>query len=171
MTVEMPNYTISKRVRGLWGKFSDWYGADVIAKQFGAIPPQEWCEAIDSIPTRDAMVKVLAEVRAKHVNWPPKFPEFDAIVTKVSRPAITGPSTQDRLCEFAVKNKSLTRAQLAAPWTYLYRGFPGLGGDPKDPRSHASADFAVTGVIIPADGDAPGYRVMVEDMQLGAQAA
>ncbi len=158
--------TISTRVHGVWEKFAGWYGADIIAKQFGKIPPQEWCEAIDSIPTRDAMARALAEVKAKYVTWPPRFPEFAAIVAKVSRPDMSGPSMQHQLAEFAATYKPLTRAQRAAPWTYLYRGHPGYGGDPKDPRNQASPDYAVTGVVIPADGDAPGYRIMVEDMQL-----
>lgn len=89
MTAPMPDYTITRRVHAVWKKLSDWYGADAIAKNFGAIPPREWCEAIDGIATRQVLDQVLAEVRAKHVIFPPRFPEFEAIVAKVARPAKT----------------------------------------------------------------------------------
>jgi hypothetical protein len=85
-----------------------------------------------------------------------------------SKPINTGPSLQDQLAAFVVKHYAhrLTARQISRPWTYLYRGFPGTGGDPKDFRSKPSDDFAVTGVVIPSDGDAPGLSVMAEEMRL-----
>jgi hypothetical protein len=43
--------------------------------------------------------------------------------------------------------------QLSMSWKYLYRGNPRTG-----------EGLETTGVVIAADGDAPGYRVMVMDM-------
>lgn len=83
--------------------------------------------------------------------------------------ATVGPSVQDQLSEFVCKYYAhrLTPNQLRSPWTFLYRGLPGKGGDPKDFHSKSSPDFAVTGVVIPADGDAPSIRVMAAEMQMG----
>lgn len=163
MTAEMPTYTISQRVRRFWKTFSDYYGADTIAKHFGGIPPQDWCEAIDSITSREAMTRVLADMRSKHVTFPPRFPEFDSIVTRVTRPAAVarGPSTEDRLAAHVLRHKSLTRVQLlSSHWTYLYRGNPRTG-----------EGLETTGVVIAADGDNPGYRVMAADLALESDAA
>lgn len=65
----------------------------------------------------------------------------------------------DQLADFALRTKPLTPRQWRG-WTFIYRGNSG------GPGIKPSADFAVTGLIIPPDGDAPGYRIMVEDMQL-----
>lgn len=83
--------------------------------------------------------------------------------------ANNGPSVQDQLAVFVTQHYAhrLTPWQLCSPWTYRYRGLPGVGGDPKDFRSKPSDDFAVTCVDIPADGDVPGIRVMVEEMKMG----
>lgn len=89
MTAQMPDYTITRRVHAVWKKLSDWYGADVIAKNFGAIPPREWCEAIDGIASRQGLDQVLSEMRAKHVIFPPRFPEFEALLARAARPAQT----------------------------------------------------------------------------------
>lgn len=158
MTAEMPTYTISARVRKFWKTISDWYGADVIAKHFGAIPPQEWCEAVDSIGSRELMAKVLGEVKSRHVTFPPRFPEFDAIVTRCCRPHRhdTGPSIETRLAEYVLKHKPLTRAQLiGGSWEYLYRG-----------NARTGEGLETTGVVIAPDGPNPGYRVMVADLAL-----
>lgn len=163
MTAEMPNYTISQRVRRFWKTFSDYYGADVIAKHFGAIPTQDWCEAIDSILTRDHMTRVLSDMRSKHTTFPPRFPEFDSIVARITRPQSVGhgPSVEDQLDAYVLKHKQLTRPQLLRTyWTYLYRG---------NPRSGEGLE--TTGLVIAADGDHPGYRVMVADLALESDAA
>jgi hypothetical protein len=68
--------------------------------------------------------------------------------------ASDGPSVEDRLDAYVFRTKQLTNAQrLGSAWTYLYRGNPRTG-----------EGLETTGVVIAADGDAPGYRVMVIDM-------
>lgn len=55
----------------------------------------------------------------------------------------------ERLCEYIVGTlrPAMTARQFSQPWTYL--GSPG---------------GQITGVAIPADGDAPGFRVMLHDL-------
>lgn len=153
MTAKAPEYPISKRVQQVWKKLSDWYSAATIAREFGAIPPQEWCELIDSIRARKDLDRVLTAMRQKHVTFPPRFPEFEAIVESVIRPPTLrgGPTTQEQLVAFVTRTKPLTRNQLRG-WQFLYAG----------PRGAAEC----VGVVIPADGDQPGYRVTVEDMHM-----
>jgi hypothetical protein len=148
-----PNYTISKRVNYVWKKLCAWYGADIMEKQFGAVPPRDWCEAIDGIRARDDLERILTQTRQKHVNWPPRLPQFEAIVSDVGRPQQHGrtPNIAEQLTAFVCRTKRLTRAQMR-DWTF----FGGEG------EAHA-------GVVIPADpaANAPGYRVTVADMTFG----
>lgn len=171
MTVTMPEYTISKRVRGVWKKFSDWYGADNIAKNFGSIPTEEWCEAIDAIQSKDAMAKILADIRLKHPTFPPRFPEFEAIVRAAYLPKQRndGPSMQELLATFVMRNRSVSFAQANMPWTYIGRAFDAPDASGKMRANHG---IEITGVIVPADpATGIGYRVMVADMQLDKAAA
>lgn len=153
----LPDHTVTQRSKGVWRKLIQWYGGDKITKEFGAIPPREWCEAIDSIGTREALAKIMTEVRHKHVTFPPRFPEFEAIVNRFSRPlqTVDGPTVMEQLHDFVVRTKKLSRTQhLAASWNYLYRGF-----------ARSGHGLECVGVVIAADGDVPGFRVTVEDMR------
>jgi len=162
---DAPSYRISPRSKRVWGRLSDWYG-DALS-QYGPFPPQDWCEVIDELPNAAAERAALSEVRQKHLTFPPRFPEFESIVARAGRPtALTGPSMQERLCDFVLRNRTLSDAQRRAPWTYLYRGHPGCAGEPKDPLTKPSLDYAVVGVVIPALGAQPGHRVMAEDLAL-----
>lgn len=159
----MPDYTITKRSRKLWSTFVEWYGKRSVA-EIGGIIPRDWCEVVDSIKTRDVWNRVLQTVKEKHLKYPPKFPEFDAIVSACANPppVNVGPSAQDQLTNFVLRTKSLTANQLRMPWEFFGKGF-----DAADASGKMKSNFGreVTGVIVPADGDAPGYRVTVEDMR------
>lgn len=63
------------------------------------------------------------------------------------------PTTQELLCDFVLRTRNLTDAQLRMPWIYTH-----------------DRSGNVTGVIVQADGDWPGYNVRTEDMQLEAVA-
>jgi hypothetical protein len=91
-------------------------------------------------------------------------PEPEAVV---HRPVDGGPTVEDRLTAFVLRNYSLTPAQLRGPWSFLGKFFDGLDPSGKMRHNHGCE---VTGVVIPADGDSPSRRVMVEDMQLDAAA-
>lgn len=66
-------------------------------------------------------------------------------------------TVQNQLADFVLKRKPLTALQLRSPWKWLHCG-----------NARTGEGFAITGVLVPADGEHPGYRVMVEDMQLEA---
>lgn len=57
----------------------------------------------------------------------------------------------DRLCRFVLREygRRLTPAQISAPWQYVCS--PPTG--------------EITGVIVPTDGDSPGFRVMLVDFE------
>lgn len=156
MTAKAPEYPISKRVHHVWKKLSDWYSAATIAREFGAIPPKEWCEVIDSIKTRKDLEQVLTEVRRRHVTFPPRFPEFEKIVHDVVRaPTLKrrGSTLQEQLIDFIQRTKPLSKKQRVnreLRWQFLY------------------VDGEFSAIQIPADPseDAPAYRVTVEDMHM-----
>lgn len=66
------------------------------------------------------------------------------------------PSVQYLLTCYVLKRFALSGAQRRKPWTYLYAGNPNIG----------STNFAITGVIVPADDTLPAIRVMVSDIDL-----
>lgn len=155
---------VSDRAKRFWGRLVGYYGAQLTDK-FGASPPPDWCEVIDDA-SNETLRAALVEIRREHVTFPPNFPQFEAIIKRIQRPQDTGPSVQAQLREFVLRHRRLTMNQIRQPWRDLYRGHPGYGGE----RSQPSPDYAVVGVEVPADGEHPGYRVMVEDMQLGNMA-
>lgn len=59
-------------------------------------------------------------------------------------------SPADRLCRFVMREygRRLTPAQIRAPWQHI-----------------GSPTGEITGVIVPADGDSPGFRVMLVDFE------
>lgn len=149
----MSERKISWQARQTWKRFCGWYGADVVERKFGLQAPEDWCDAIDAVEEK-TLETVLEHVRGKFPTWPPSLPEFEQLVRIVRSPSIArGPTVQERLKDFVVRTKHLSNGQLSQPWTYLGTG---------DART--GSGFAITGVVVPADGPLPGYRVMVEDM-------
>lgn len=140
---------VSARAKRFWDKLRDWYGTS-LTDQYGMTPPADWCAVVDGA-TNDVMRAAMSEIRAKHVTFPPKFPEFDAIVSRLKRPAIQQPSVAAQLADYVLRTKKLSGYQLHMPWRYLH-----------------DADGFVCGVEVPAYEDAPGYRVMVADMEAAA---
>lgn len=150
----------SQRAREAWKRFASWYGADVLERKFGPNPPADWCTVLDSLD-RETLGAVMADVKSKFPTWMPGLPEFEAIVQRIRRPYAGVVSAQEQLVDYVLRNYRLTPSQLRAPWRFLHAGQSGFAGVP------ASHDYRVAGVIVPADDDQPGYRVLVEDMQLG----
>lgn len=145
-------YKPSVRAQRVWDRLGDWYGAR-FADQFGDVPSQDWGTIIDHA-SNDDLVAVLVLVRQRHVTFPPTLPEFAALLKEVRMPRVHAPSVFEQLAEFVARTYPLTTMQLHGPWTYLYRA--DAGGQ------------IVTAVIVDADGDKPGYRVTVDDMQMAA---
>lgn len=140
----------SRRAQRLWDRLGDWYGAR-FADQFGDQPSQDWCTLVDNA-TNEELVAVLVLVRQRHVTYPPTLPEFSALVKEVRVPRPPTPPVTEQLTEFVLRTKTLSAEQLQTPWTFLFQ--------------QTEVGNVVSGVVIPANGDAPGHRVMVEDMQL-----
>lgn len=144
----MPTRKVSRRAQEAWTRFASWYGADVLDRKYGLTPPQDWCEVLDELD-RETLAAVMAETKSKFPSWMPGLPEFEAIVRQIKAPTVQrGPSIMDQLHDFVMANYRLTPRQLRGPRTWLHR------------------DGVISGVVIPADGDTPGFRVMAEDMQL-----
>jgi hypothetical protein len=134
----------SPRAREFWKRMLAWYGARM-ADQYGMTPPPDWCEAVDRT-CRAGLERALAEIKQQHAIHPPTYPQFDAIVARVSRVILSGPSMHQRLREYVVKHRMLTRMQIAMPWTYRF------------------VESECVAVDIPDDGETKGFRVRVADM-------
>lgn len=152
--------SVSVRAERFWSKLRDWYGT-ALTDQYGAKPPVDWCAVIDNA-NNDTVRDALTEIKIKHVTFPPRFPEVAAIFSRLQRPVHRDASLQEKLREFALRYYKLTPNQIRLPWEDLYAGQSGYPGVP------ASSDFAITGVLIPSDGEHPGFRIMVIDMQQAA---
>lgn len=159
----MSEYTIPQLAKDTWKRFGQWYGVDAIERKFGNLkPPPDWCMSIVLIG-KAKIDLVLAQVKTKYPNFLPSLPEFEQLAEPFARstssmPNPNRPSTQYLLSVYVLKRFALSRAQLAKAWTYLYAGNPHAG----------STDFAITGVIVPADDTLPAIRVLVSDVDLDA---
>lgn len=142
-------------VRQTWKRFCGWYGADVVERKFGLQPPADWCDAIDALDD-SKLERVMTGVRAKFATWPPSLPEFEQIARDLRRVAASTdePTIQEQLKSFVLRSRALTGNQFRMPWTFLGTG-----------NARTGEGFAVTGVVVPPDGEHRGYRVMVDDMR------
>lgn len=160
----MPEHKPSPRAKRVWDRLHDWYGTR-LTDTYGTVPPRDWCEVVDRTDNEQVQHALIA-MRADYAAHPPTFPQFEKAFQPPPKPAgARGPSVAEQLSMFIVRNYRLTPKQLRGPWKYLAREFdaPGPGGKMRERHG-----VEITGVVIPADGDAPGYRVMVVDMQLEA---
>jgi hypothetical protein len=154
----------STRAQRFWDRLVSWYGSR-LTDQYGIEPKGDWCALIDA-HSNDTVGAALNEIKTQHSHHPPSFPEVDAIFAKLRPQALSnGPGRVEQLHDFAVKRygAQLTRWQLCAPWTYLTKFFDAPDSSGKIRSKHG---VEITGLVIPADGDSPGIRVMVEDMAL-----
>lgn len=158
---EAPKHTISPRAKRVWGRLGEWYGTK-LADQYGPFPPKDWCEAIDAADNSQ-IKRGLSKIRGEYLNWPPTFPQFEDAIKPVESNGPTGPSIAEQLVDYVLRHKRLTATQLRMPWVHLGTTFaaPGLDG-----KMRANHGVEFTGVVVPADGDHPGFRVMVADMSL-----
>lgn len=138
----------SFKAKKAWKTLMAFYGAR-LSDNYGPQPPEEWCELIDRCDG-EQLDRAMTSIRREHVNFPPTLGQFEAATKKPLRSG-RQQSPVDRLTEFIVEHRQLTVTQLRGPWSWL-----------------EDSDGAVTGVVIRADGEAPGYRVMMADMAAGA---
>lgn len=159
---------VSERAARFWKRLIEWYGSRVV-EQYGATAPHDWCEIVNAVDN-ETIKRALLAIRQRHAVHPPTFPEFSAIIDK-SKPAIApaGPNVCDQLQQFVldrhhVGTSPLSPWQIAFGWNFIIHWHEGIDGTGKLVPHHVPEYL---GVVIDADGDHPGYRVMVEDMQLG----
>lgn len=162
----MPKHTVSPRAKRLWQRLIEWYGAR-ITEQFGEVPPEDWCATIDGVDN-ETVKRGLTIIRTKYMVYPPTLPQFDdAMAPAKTAKGAREPTVQERLCAYVARSYGdmLTPKQLAMPWTYIGKRFTAQDGGGKTTEDHG---FEITGVVIAADGDSQGYRVMVVDMDSAA---
>ena len=152
--------TISPRAARAWQRLQEWYGAR-FSEQFGAVPPPDWSAAIDNA-SNDLVKRALSILRAECVEFPPTFPQFAKALRPPRLPSRGELTPQDRLCMFAARryHRRLTEKQFIGPWTYLYRDVIAFNETGKE-----VAGAQCIGVVIPADGESPGHRINIEDME------
>lgn len=140
----MAETQISARSKRFWKRLVEWYGVRV-TEQYGELPPEDWCELVDE-SSNEIVKRALSLIRQRYVQYPPTLPQFEQCLAPTR--VVAGPSSADRLCAHVMRTigTRLTEKQRAVPWTYL-----------------GSSD-GIAGVVIPDDGDSPGYRVMLADI-------
>jgi hypothetical protein len=132
---------VSSRAQRFWERLISWYGSR-LTEQYGAEPKGDWCELIDD-HENEVIAAALAEIKIKHPQYPPSFPEADAIFARLKAPsqAQIGPSMLEQLSDFVHRNRTLTANQLRLPWKYLGRTFDAPGIDGKT-RAHHGVQMA-----------------------------
>lgn len=150
---------IGFQTRQTWKRFCSWYGADSVERKYGLQAPEDWESCIEELGDV-TLAKAIAQVREKFPTWMPSLPEFEQIVRDLRRAAASAdePTIQEQLKTFVLRTRSLTGNQFRMPWTFIGAG-----------NARTGEGFAVTGVVVPSDGEYPGHRVTVEDMRGFAQ--
>jgi len=151
----------NRRAKLLWKRFTQTYGARFL-EQFGKEPPEVWIEAVENL--RDEQIAFgLRKLTREHVQHPPSLGAFQQACNDMPQPVVdSGPTLQAQLCAYVTLTRyaRLSANQQRGPWTYLHRE----GIDPTQPK-HSQRTAMCVGLVIEADGDFPGHRVMLEDMQ------
>jgi len=137
---------ISGRAARCWQRLTEWYGVR-LAESYGTVMPKDWAEVVDRTDN-DTVLRGLSIVRHRYLQHPPTLPQFEQAMEPPATLA-TGPNPAEQLCAYVMRTLGprLTRTQLQSAWTYI-----------------GSVRGEISGVVVPADGDAPGYRVTLEDV-------
>jgi hypothetical protein len=159
---------ISARAKRVWQRLTEWYGSR-FTEQYGESPPEDWCASIDHVDN-ETVKRGLAAIRSKYAAHPPTFPQFDEAMAPIRSTGVRTESITDQLCAFVAHKygSGLTPSQMRGPWVYIGRQFDSVDLTQKLTANHG---VEITGVVIDADGDSPGYRVTVDDMLADAQDA
>lgn len=135
----------------------------------------ELCAAFDKPPT-DARVKVfwqslkgfpLEQIKGRIRYWcaaKEKFPTPAQLAPQDDTPIDDNANSDHPLKDLitlVLRNKQMTKQQIAMPWNHVVRWYDAPGMDGKMRRNHG-AEFI--GIEVPADGDVPGFRVMKNEM-------
>ena len=164
----MPKSVISARAKRVWERLLGWYGTRLV-EQYGEAPPPDWCDTVDQADN-ETVKRALDVIRSKYVAHPPTFPQFSEAFAPIKTEGGRLPkNTSEILSEFVLRNygSRLSPKQLRGPWTSIGKYFDAKDLTGKVVHNHG---VEVTGIVIGADGDFPGYRVMVSDMQAFGEA-
>lgn len=155
----------SPRAKRAWERLKQWYGTR-LTEQFGMTPPKDWAAVVDSTENEEVS-RGLDFIRRTYTDWPPTFPQFEKALKPVQKVVSKGPTPAEQLTQFVLKHRRLTPRQLAGVprWTFLGKEFDAMAPDGKMRERYGKE---IVGVVIPADGDSPGFRIMIEDMQAEA---
>jgi hypothetical protein len=152
----------------VWRHLFQAYGSRLV-ESYGKDPPEAWQEAIDEL-TPEQIAFGTRKVIRESINHPPTLGAFIQACNELPvTPLDSGPSIQSQLCAFAsVRHfEALTPTQQRGPWTYLYREW--RDESKVTPFNKTGRCTECTGLVIEPDGASPGYRIMVEDMQMDSQ--
>jgi len=145
----------------VWKRLTESYG-ERFTQQYGPMPNESWCEVIDHA-SDNAISLALASFKASHLQHPPTLPEFESAVTKARGPSTSAdqPDVREELIKYIKRSMNLKGRQLMGPWSWIVRWHPG-----KNQRGEHVEKWApeYLGVIIPAESEHDGLRVMVADM-------
>lgn len=159
---------MDKRAERVWVRLVQSYGSRV-AESYGREMPKPWFEAIADL-TDDQVAYGLRKVIRDTPIHPPTVGQFVAACVDMPQPVSdSGPSLQAVLSAYVMltrypisRDSKFTADQMrqsSAPWTFLYREW----SDQERPK-HLQRCAECTGVLVPAAGALPGFRVQVVDM-------
>lgn len=159
----------SKRTDRVWDRLIQSYGIRV-ADTYGKDMPKPWVDQIEDLTDEQIQYALRKVVRDTPIH-PPTLGQFMAAAADMpQRDGQGGPTIQERLVAWIVRRYFPAQRddkftpeqsrQLAQPWTFLYREWI----DENRPK-HAQRCAECIGVLVPAFGSLPGFRVNVSDMK------
>ena len=161
----MPTNNRSERI---WLRLIQAYGSRV-AESYGEDMPQIWIDAMEHLTDTQIDYGMRKVVRDTPVH-PPTLGQFSQACADTPQQKTKGLRTiQEQLTDFVVRTHFPTHRdskftpdqarQSSLPWTYLYHDWI----DDSRPK-HSQACAECTGVLVPAAGALPGFKVTVSDM-------
>lgn len=145
----------SSRAAKIWARLGQWYGTK-LGDQYGPTCPEDWCTVIDRADD-ERLEKALAEVRRKHIDWPPTLGQFEAAIPR--KTFGKGDSIPDRLAVHALRMTNPCEHQKWVPWNYFGR---------KIDTGEKYPIYETRGVMIPdcETCNKPSHRILVSDLPI-----
>jgi hypothetical protein len=155
------------RIERVWLRLMQAYGSRM-ADNYGPKAPKPWADAIDDLSNEQVAYGFRKITRDTPVH-PPTLGQFVAACADMPHAQGDEISIQAQLCSYVMltyfpahRDDKFTDDQMRQSskiWTYLYREWV---DDAKPKHSQNCAEC--TGVLVPAAGALPGFRVSVTDM-------
>lgn len=133
-----PKHYISRRAHTVWERMRIWY-----PNKLAAHAPADYCKVIDASKSLDALRTAMANMKVRHVSWPPTFPEFSLLFNEQRAKSINWPVILDEFANKLISSGEITFDQAR--------------------RLNWHNDGArYTALSVPAIGDAPAKRFPIE---------